>query len=219
MSLLLDMSSRPVLFAWWWERGGDGAPLEIADAIAARALFVRAAASPGAGGRLRALLRQDQSTPAYGLDDGQVLDQLAGSVITRRLRVWELRVIPLTTFGDVEEEAAPEIVVDVAAPVFEEPAPEEEPTFGPGIDAEEIARILRTAAKSGVPFCEECLKQKLIESAREADVTPEDLDAIAAAAVLREAAKTGVPFCEECMKKDLREGRAAPAGASPAAAS
>lgn len=219
MTLVLDMSARPLLLAWWWEQGGEGPPLEIRDPVTARALLARAAgSSPGDPDRLRSLLRKWQTAPAFGLDDAQVREQLAAAIVARRLHVWELPRVPLTTFGDLEEAMPEAEYIEPQAPVIEEPEPEEEPTFPSGIDPEEIARILRQASATGVPFCEECLKKKLLDAAKDPETSLEDLDAVAAAAVLQEAAKTGAPFCEECMKKNLRDGRAGGGGGARAAA-
>ncbi len=220
MTLVLDMSARPLLLAWWWEPGGEGPPLEIRDPVTARALLARAAgSSPGDPGKLRSLLRKWQTAPAFGLDDAQVREQLAAAIVARKLHVWELPRVPLTTFGDLEEAMPEAVYIEPSAPVIE-PEPEEEPKFPSGIDPEEIARILRQASATGVPFCEECLKKKLLDAAKDPDASAEDLDAVAAAAVLQEAAKTGTPFCEECMKKSLRDGRAtkAPGGGGGARA-
>ena len=50
------------------------------------------------------------------------------------------------------------------------PAPSEDATFTPNLDAAALAKVLRDAAQAGVPFCEECEKARQAQSRTAAPV-------------------------------------------------
>jgi hypothetical protein len=196
-----------VTATWWWETPGDGRRLDLSDPSVARAYLARLFAPPGDLVTARHLL-SDGELSATRLGDGEVLDQLAQLIARGVLRLITTQHARLSRIAERAIEPAPEPAWDAPAPVEEVAAKAEESTFPPNIDAAAIAFILRQAAKSGVPFCEECLRKKLAEKAAEPGAMPEDLDSIAVAMVMRDAARTGTPFCEECMKARLKEAHA-----------
>jgi hypothetical protein len=162
MKLVTDGCFAPVTAAWSWEAPPAGRRLPLDDRFAARAWLRRAAATAGGMAPLRRLLAERAVVPAYGLDDGEVIDLLAGWIASGELRLATLEWAALSSWGDAGDEApAPAPSVPRPAPVDEPEAPAEERTFGDDLDAEAIAAIMREAARTGVPFCEECTRKKL----------------------------------------------------------
>ncbi|APR82377.1 Hypothetical protein A7982_07726 [Minicystis rosea] len=168
MSVVLQGTFEPVAATWSWESLREGRPVEIRDRIAARTWLARVASASGGMMRLRRLAADRLVIPAYGIDDGEVLDRLAGWLASGELRLVALGQQHLTSSGDVDEPAAIAAPMPAPAPVVETPKALEERTFGDEIDAEAIAVVMRNAAKLGIPFCEECTKKKRQSTPREA---------------------------------------------------
>lgn len=160
MSVVFRGTFDRVIARWRWEPAAEGEIAPISDRIAARAWLAQRAAEPGVMRGLRRLLGERLVVPAFGIDDGEVLDRVAAWIAAGELRLTTTREAALGSWGD-EEEAAPVAAVAPAPEPEPEPTPEEERTFGDDIDAEAIAAAMKEAAELGVPFCEECTKKKL----------------------------------------------------------
>lgn len=109
-------------------------------------------------------------------NDEQVLEALSGLLSSGVLHVHSVPP-PVTGYRDPAYVAAPA----QAAPATRRPAPsqsssstapvraaEEADTFSSATDAAATAAVLRSAAESGVPFCEECAKAAAAAAARRA---------------------------------------------------
>ncbi|MFT3766853.1 MAG: hypothetical protein QM820_15250 [Minicystis sp.] len=151
----------PVVAAWSWEAPAAGRPVEMRDRFAARAWLARVAAGAGQMARLRRLVGDRLVVPAFGIDDGEVLDRLAGWLASGDLKLVAQERGHLTTWGDTGEEAPAPAWTPREAPVEEAPRSLEVQTFSDDIDAEAIAAGMREAARLGIPFCEECTRKKL----------------------------------------------------------
>jgi hypothetical protein len=96
-----------------------------------------------------------------GQSDDEVIEQLAWMLMTRRLTVWKrpLEGLALSYVG-VKRTSTPRPAP--AAPPAPPPraAPAPPPKEDSNLDAAAQAAALREAARDGVPFCEECEKQR-----------------------------------------------------------
>jgi hypothetical protein len=170
MGVILRGGGERVAAAWAWEAAPRGAPLRLAGRVAARAWLSRVAEDQP--GSLRALMAERHALPAYGVEDGEVIERLADWVDAGQLRLVPLRLEAPASWGDVEaEEPASAEMPAPAAPVEEEAAAEPS-TLVDDLDAAALAEAMREAARLGVPFCEECTKAKL-KAQRQAGAEPQ----------------------------------------------
>lgn len=131
---------------FFWETAPEGEPLSLRDRAAAIACVRRFRSLPGAGARLRRFFAEGSWMAAVH-DERALWDQLAVAIETGRILVSRRRPLPLTTWGDVEEEAPSVPLVERPA----EPPPPEEICW-PCLRARASAQALRIAASQGAPF-------------------------------------------------------------------
>ena len=135
---------------WWWEDASPGAPLRLRDASAVRACLAQVRGRPEQAAALRRFLHQGAPGAARPLEDGQALDQAVAAVVSGLLRMAELRLDRLSTWGELDEEVP--VAPVVQSPVQETPAEE---VCWPCLRAAASARALREAAACGAPLIAE----------------------------------------------------------------
>jgi AcrR family transcriptional regulator len=202
-------------------------------------------------GRMRDLRRALLARPIAS--DDEVLEELARALVTGRVRLHEQPEARAIIYyegseiaeeqgvlapedddfidGAIEAEAPPdelepaiaaEMEPDELEPyIGEEPLPQRDVEVGP-----DQINVLRAAAQTGAPFCEECEKAKQeAENAAKAKPTPaaapppaaaepppvdaaaqpQNVNEAAQTASMKDAAAEGAPFCEECAKAEQEE--------------
>ncbi|XXX72636.1 hypothetical protein WMF30_33810 [Sorangium sp. So ce134] len=163
MSARVPSSWPPVHLRWWWDAGPREGPAAPRDPAALRAIVARLADGPGALAALRRLLAVEPGWHLRQIEDGQLVELIVGHVAAGRLVLEEeVRWRSFALDGEPGAEEEP-----VSAPVRQaRPEPEPEPaaaepgTFPPDVDALALALARQEAARTGVPFCEECVKRR-----------------------------------------------------------
>jgi hypothetical protein len=111
---------------------------------------------------LRTLLTQERSNELVRLSDDAVLQVIAEGLAAGRLYLYErIREQGNTAPAQDGHAAAPAFPLDERVNRSSGPAaPQRDPALFPEDAAlTQIAAVLRNAAESGVPFCEECAKK------------------------------------------------------------
>jgi len=108
--------------------------------------------------RFRALL------PASGrsgqrLTDEQLLRRIAKQLLSGELRVSRAKVETYGGRGTPPDPAVPKFNVSERRKYEPPPPPKKEDEFFPDADLVAIAAVLKAAAESGTPFCEECARK------------------------------------------------------------
>ena len=108
-------------------------------------------------------LRYDDERLLVRATDEEVCARVAGLIASGYLRlcgtktqVYRDEGVPLVKAPPVPKPARRWLEPPPPAP----PAPIEDSTFTPNLDAAALAKVLKDAARAGVPFCEECEKAR-----------------------------------------------------------
>lgn len=165
------------------------------------AFFGRLKSNPAAMNTIRRMLGT-----APGESDEQLLEKLSRLVESGRVLIGMHQSNYGGIIAGVDEAVPPENRPAMAQSSAPAPVVEEE-TFPPTHDPVVQAAALRQAAKTGVPFCEECEKRKKAAAVnrppavavQEAPTFPTPLETAVQVQTLTRAAEMGVPFCEECV--------------------
>jgi hypothetical protein len=169
MSVTLPSAREVMEVAWWWERPDGGRRLSFTDHVAAMTFLRRLSGHAGNTLMLRRFAAEQLPARTWSIEDASLLEQLARWLVAGRIQIAARTRPPLTAiFSDREEKEATAIPWDAPEPATPAPpAPKEEPTFPPNIDAIAIAAAKREAARLGLPFCEECMKKRLARERKE----------------------------------------------------
>lgn len=118
-------------------------------------------------------LRYDDERLLVRATDDEVCTRVAVLIASGRLRlcgerpdVYQDEGVPLVKAPPPPKPARRWVEPPPPAP----PAPSEDATFTPNLDAAALAKVLRDAAQAGVPFCEECEKARQAQSRTAAPV-------------------------------------------------
>ena len=151
----------PAALRPWHDAQAGGSATAPGDTESARLWLANAVGddAPLATLRLTALTMAD-GTELSRLDDHQLVDHLAASVATGRLRSAgarpKLRRLVLAAAPAPAPAPPPPAAARRAAPVA--PPAAVEGTFGSELDVAAMVAVLVQAAQDGVPFCEECTR-------------------------------------------------------------
>ena len=153
--------AQPNALCLWHESAGGELVVGPGDIVAARHLLVHAVGDDAAMSALRTKAHAlADGTDLSRLDEHQLVEHLAAPLADGRLRAaGAARAVMLYRLV-----AAPAPVSATSAPPASSPrasaaasAPAAvETTFGADVDVAAMVAVLRQAAQSGVPFCEEC---------------------------------------------------------------
>jgi hypothetical protein len=156
MPLIFGHSGRFAL-RFFWEQAPQGSPagpaaepLRLQDRGAVLACLGSIRSRPEEMAALRRFARDLSPGGPVRVDDPTLFDLVVRAVLSGRLHVIERPILPLSTFGDPEEEQPIS-----AAPQVSAPPPAAEEVCWPCLRAAASSRALRSASAAGSPFIAE----------------------------------------------------------------